>query len=142
MTRIDFYFNAGDKNEFACRIAAKAFRQDLSVAVFAPDENRARSVDHLLWLAPATGFVPHCRSTSPLAAETPVVIAMTAEALPEAQVLVNLDSQPPAVFGRFQRVIEIVSEDEADKLAARARYRFYRDQGYEIVNHDLAKDAT
>jgi len=138
MTRIDFYFNAGDKTEFACRIAAKAFRQDMRVAVFAPDEASARKVDQLLWLAPATGFVPHCRSTSSVARETPVVIAMTQDALPEAEVLINLDGQPPAVFGRFPRLVEIVSGDDADKAAARTRFRFYRDQGYEIVNHDLA----
>jgi len=138
MTRIDFYFNAGDKNDFACKIAGKAFRQDLRVAIFAPQEAAARTVDRLLWLSPPTAFVPHCAATNSMAKETPVVIAMTADALPEAEVLINLDGQPPAVFGRFQRLVEIVSGDDADKAAARARFRFYRDQGYEIVSHDLA----
>jgi len=141
MTRIDFYFNAGDKNDFACKIAGKAFRQDLRVAIFAPQEAAARTVDRLLWLSPPTAFVPHCPATSSMAKETPVVIAMTPDALPEAEVLINLDGQPPAVFGRFQRLVEIVSGDDADKAAARARFRFYRDQGYEIVSHDLAKEA-
>ena len=31
-----------------------------------------------------------------------------------------------------RRLIEIVGLDEADRSAARERYRFYRDRGYEI----------
>jgi DNA polymerase-3 subunit chi len=36
-------------------------------------------------------------------------------------------------------VIEIVSTDGADRELARERYRFYRDRGYEIRNHDMSK---
>ena len=39
----------------------------------------------------------------------------------------------------LQRLIEIVSLDDADVGAARARYRFYRDRGYEIRSHDLSQ---
>jgi DNA polymerase-3 subunit chi len=43
------------------------------------------------------------------------------------------------VFSRFQRLVEIVGRDDEDREAARARFRFYRDRGYEIVNHDLSE---
>src|SRR4051812_33229369 len=118
MTRIDFYFNAADKNELACKIAAKAYRQAMRVAVYAPNENDARAVDRLLWPVRPTGFVRHCRSPSSVAAETPVVIAMTIPALPDADLLVTLDSEPPSAFGRFLRLVEIVSTDDADRSAA------------------------
>ena len=141
MTRIDFYFNAPDKNELACKIATKAFRQSMRVAVYAPDDADARSVDRMLWMLAPTGFVPHCRAGSPLAAETAVVIAVDIDTLPEADLLVNLGSEPPAAFGRYLRLVEIVSLDGADRHAARKRFRFYRDRGYEMISHDLAAES-
>ena len=32
-----------------------------------------------------------------------------------------------------------IGEDEEDKKLARARFKFYRDRGYEIRTHDLSK---
>ena len=46
------------------------------------------------------------------------------------------DEWPP-FFARFERLLEIVAADEADKAARRARAtRFYRDRGYEIRTND------
>jgi DNA polymerase-3 subunit chi len=53
-------------------------------------------------------------------------------------VLVNLRDEWPPSFSRFQRLIEMVSDNHADKSAARTRYKFYRDRGYEIRTHDLS----
>jgi DNA polymerase-3 subunit chi len=69
------------------------------------------------------------------------VITRTAEALPHDDVLVNLDRDQPAAFARFHRLVEIVGRDDDDKQAARDRYRFYRDRGYEIHTHKLGGDG-
>jgi DNA polymerase-3 subunit chi len=61
-----------------------------------------------------------------------------AEPIVHEQVLVNLCPECPPVFSRFERLIEIVSLDEAERDLARARFRFYRDRGYDIHTHDLA----
>jgi DNA polymerase IIIc chi subunit len=34
-------------------------------------------------------------------------------------------------------MLEIVSEDEADKAEARKRFRYYKERGYAIDVHDL-----
>jgi len=52
---------------------------------------------------------------------------------------VNFCSDNPQSFSRFERLIEIVGQEEEDKTQARDRFRFYRDRGYEIRTHDLAK---
>jgi DNA polymerase-3 subunit chi len=54
-------------------------------------------------------------------------------------VLVNLRAEWPPFFGRFERLIEIVSTDEDDRSRARERYKFYRDRGYQIRTHDLGE---
>jgi len=48
----------------------------------------------------------------------------------------------PSMFSRFQRLVEIVGTDADDREDARARFRFYRDRGYEIRTHQLGAAAT
>jgi DNA polymerase-3 subunit chi len=142
MTRIDFYLNARSKLQTACQISAKAVRQRMRVLIMAPDDQVARAVDKLMWMNPAIGFLPHCMTSDPLAAETPVLIARNTDAHPHDDLLVNLGLQPPPTFSRFKRLIEIVSlDDETDKQAARERFRFYKDRGYDLRHHDLGATA-
>ena len=142
MTRIDFYSNAEPKLQIACQLAAKAVQQSLRVLILAPEEGMARTIDKLLWTFPATGFLPHCMVDDRLASETPVLIAQDCETLPHDQVLLNLARDSPVPFTRFQRLIELVASDDADKRAGRARFRFYRDRGYEIHHHDLGRTGS
>ena len=139
MTRIDFYFEAEDKLQVACRLSAKAAQQELRVLIYTADEALAQRIDRLLWTWQATGFLPHCMTRSPLAAETPVLITHDPEDTPHDEVLLNLHSAWPPAFSRFQRLVEIVGRDAQDREAARARFRFYRDRGYAIAKHDLSK---
>ncbi len=143
MTSITFYFNAGDRLEVACRLAAKALQQQKRMLIYAPQPELAKSIDRLLWTAQAVSFIPHCAAQDPLAAETPVLIA-TDDALPGAacDVLLNLSAETPPFFERHERLLEIVAQGDEERSAGRARFKFYRDRGYEIRNHDLAKSAT
>lgn len=141
MTSIDFYFNAADKLQVACRLAAKAIAQDKRLLIYAPQPDAAQRIDRMLWTWPATGFVPHCAAHDAAAADTPVLIASVPEALAACQVLLNLDAATPPAFERFERLLEIVSVEDEDRRAARERYRFYRERGYSIADHDLAKGS-
>ena len=138
MTTIDFYFNAADRLQVACRLAGKAVAQHKRVVVYAPSAELAQRVDRMLWTWPAIGFVPHCMSDDPLAGETPVLIATDGESAPVCDVLLNLATGQPEFFERYARLLEIVSQDDDDRRAARSRFAWYRDRGYAIRSHDLA----
>ncbi|HEX2827170.1 MAG TPA: DNA polymerase III subunit chi [Burkholderiales bacterium] len=139
MTQIDFYFNVADKLVTACRIAAKAYGLGNRMLVLCPDGETATRIDRMLWTTPATGFIPHCSPRDPLAAETPIIVDHGTQEPVGDQVLLNLRAEWPPFFARYERLVEIVSaDDEADKQAARERFRFYRERGYEIRRHDLA----
>ncbi|MGH8720538.1 MAG: DNA polymerase III subunit chi [Burkholderiales bacterium] len=138
MTRVDFYFNAADRLQVACRLAGKALAQGKRLLIYAPQAETAQSIDRLLWTWPATGFVPHCRAGDALAPDTPVLIAAEADAAAGCDILLNLGQQTPPAFERFERLLEVVACDEADRQAARERYRFYRERGYSVAHHDLA----
>ena len=141
MTQIDFYTHVEDKEKTACRLAAKAFAQDIRVTVLCPDGGVAERLDRMLWTLSATGFVPHCLARDPLSAVTPVVVDDEGVEPDHDQLLLNLRPQWPPFFSRFQRLIEIESLDDDDRRLARERYRFYRDRGYEIRSHDLSRSA-
>ncbi|MCU0804698.1 MAG: DNA polymerase III subunit chi [Burkholderiales bacterium] len=138
MTQIDFYLQATDRLQVACRLVAKAYSAKNRVLVYSPDDATARALDRLLWTTPAIGFVPHCMAHDPLAAETPILIARAGDTPGHDDVLLNLHHEWPPFFTRFQRLLEIVGPDEDDKSAARARFRAYRDRGFPIRTHDLA----
>lgn len=138
MTSIDFYFNAEDRLQVACRLAGKAVSQKKRMLIYAPEPEVASRIDKMLWTSPAIGFVPHCALHDPLAPETPVLIAADAQTPAACELLLNLAAQCPPHFERFERLLEVVPADAAERQAGRSRYRFYLDRGYKITNHDLA----
>ena len=138
MTQIDFYFNAEDRLQVACRLAAKAMADGKRMLVYAPDAELAARVDKLMWTWPATGFVPHCPADDALAPQTPILISRSDEVPAGCGLLVNLGADCPPHFASFERLFEVVGTEEAEKEAGRARYKLYRSRGYAIANHDLA----
>jgi DNA polymerase III subunit chi len=134
MTRIDFHTNVGDTLAYACRLARKAYAGGNALVVLA-EPRRLAEFDEQLWTFQPLEFVPHCMAKSPLAQETPVVLASNLDDAPHHQVLVNLGAPVPAQFARFERLIEIVGSEEDELTAGRERFRFYRDRGYAIEMH-------
>lgn len=142
MTTIDFYFNAADRFQVACRLAGKALAQRKRLLIYAPQPDTAQRIDRILWTWPATGFVPHCFAQDPLATETPVLIAADDAAPDAGELLLNLDTSCPPHFERFERLLEVVGQDDDARRAGRERYRYYRDRGYPIRNHNLVQEKT
>jgi DNA polymerase-3 subunit chi len=138
VTSIDFYFNAGDRLQVACRLAAKAYSRRQRLLIYAPEGDSASRIDRMLWTWQATGFVPHCPVHDPVASETPVLIATGEETPAGFDLMLSLADGCPPHFERFQRLFEVVPAEQAGRDAGRARYRFYRERGYKISNHDLS----
>lgn len=139
MTSIDFYTRVADRLAVTAKLVVKAVAAHGSVRVLTPDAATTDALDRLLWTVPATGFLPHCRLDSPLAAQTPVWIDHRVEHTGPACVLINLHLEPPPFFSRFERLAEVVGAEDA--AAGRDRYRFYRERGYELRAHDLSERA-
>lgn len=139
MTQIFVYHNAADRIAAVVALIGKAFLQRKALLVYAPDAEVAGMLNRQLWMHPPTGFIPHVRSNSPLAAETPVLIADELESMPHNERLFNLSSEIPTGFSRFNSVIEVVGQHESERLAGRDRVKFYKDRGYEIKYFNLAE---
>jgi len=138
MTTIDFYTHVDDRLAVAARLVAKAYAAHGSVRVLTPDSATTDALDRLLWVQPALSFLPHCRMDSAVAAETPIWIDERVSHDGAAAVLVNLQRDPPPFFSRFERLAEIVGLEDDDVAAGRARFKFYRERGYELRTHNLS----
>jgi DNA polymerase-3 subunit chi len=140
MTEVAFHFNVPDKLAYACRLLRKATAAGSRVVVTG-ESQALRALDTELWTFSALEFIPHCHASSAqpqVLSASPVVLADTARGTPHQQVLVNLGEAVPEGFERFERLIEVVSQDEGDRQQARARWKHYADRGYAIQRHDIA----
>lgn len=142
MTEVSFYTHAANKLAVVRQLVTKAREKRLNVLIYTPDRTVAADIDRLLWTQPALGFIPHCHDRDPLAPVTPVLIGTEAEALSSADVIINLSDEPPPVFSRFERLMEIVTDEEPDLSLGRQRYRYYKERGYALTNHDLQQDLN
>ncbi len=141
MTRVSFHFNVPQRLVYACRLLRKATRQNARVTVTG-DRGALAELDRALWSFEPTEFIPHVllregETLSERLHDTPVCLTAHPGQAPHHGVLVNLGNEPPAGFESFERLIEIVSTDETDRAAARARWKHYAARGYEIEKHEV-----
>ena len=139
MTQIFFYHNTPDRIAASAALIGKAYAQGKPILVFAPEREVAETLDRQLWVQPPTGFIPHVDSLSPLAGETPVLIAGDLDAPAQTDRLFNLSADVPPGFSRFASIIEVVGQSEAERQAGRERVRFYKERGYTVQFFDLAE---
>jgi DNA polymerase-3 subunit chi len=139
LTKIFFYHNAANRVAAAAALLGKTSQQGKTILVYAPEAALAEALDRQLWTTPPTGFVPHVRSTSPLAEETPIVITADITASTQNERLLNLSAEVPPAFSRFTSVIEVIGRDDEERQAGRERAKFYKDRGYAIQYIDFAE---
>lgn len=137
MTQVFFYYDAADRLAAACALIGGAWSKRRPLLIFAPEKPVADSVDRALWTRSQLSFIPHCRTDSPLAAETPIQIAEHLDSPPQTERLMNLSRSIPPGYQRFQSLVEVVGQDEEDRLAARERVRFYKSEGCEVSYFNL-----
>lgn len=151
MTRIDFYVlpdsTPSSRSLLACRLADKAYKLGHHIYIHTESREQAMQMDDLLWTFSQGSFLPHARVEDQGNPAPPILIGHGDEpalAPPapspqaSADVLINLASEVPLFFSRFERVAEIVDQGDAQKQAGRERYRFYRDRGYALQSHNVA----
>jgi DNA polymerase-3 subunit chi len=139
MTEVAFHFNAPDKVAYACRFARKVLRSDARLVITGPAPVLA-ALDRQMWSMAPQDFVAHCTDAADedLRLASPVLLTSDVQGAPHHEVLLNLGADVPEGFGRFEKLIEVVSaHDEEDRGQARNRWRHYASRGYAIVRHDL-----
>jgi len=139
VTRVGFYVvsaaGAAHRLQVAARLADKAFQRGHRIFINAADESQARSLDEFLWSYRPASFLPHGLLGTPEASR--IAIGWGHEPGDHDDLLINLQLNVPPFIGRFQRVAEVVTQDEDSLAALRASWRFYQERGYQLEKHDL-----
>jgi len=143
VTRVDFYILDDDSSDglprFACRLVDRAWQRGMRCYVNAATAEQAARLDDLLWTFRDISFIPHAQ-TPVEAANTgrlAVLIGSGEEPDEDLDLLVNLSDEVPSFFSRFERVAELVDNETSRRSAGRERFRFYRDRGYPLDNHNV-----
>jgi DNA polymerase III subunit chi len=144
VTQVDFYILDSDSDEarlrLACKIVDKATQLDHHVFVHSTSDAEALQLDELLWTFSQGSFIPHrvVREELDQPPHEQVLIGVNSAPGPGRwNVLINLASDVPEFFSRYERVAEVVGADAVRREQSRERYRFYRDRGYKLNTHQV-----
>ncbi|MEC7610204.1 MAG: DNA polymerase III subunit chi [Pseudomonadota bacterium] len=139
MTRVDFYVvkssGADARLSVAARLTEKARGRGHRVFINCDSRDQLDTLDDYLWRFKPSSFVPHCPASRD--AEEQVVLGFDDAPGSHNDVLINLALAPPSFFARFERVAEVVTQDEDSLQALRDAWRHYKDRGYPLTKHDL-----
>lgn len=144
MPRVDFYVlpEATSPLRFACEMAARIRREELDLHIQAPSREDAVALDGLLWTFRDISFLPHALADETPARAAPITIGWPGAEPAAVRVLVNLDEAWPAFAGGYERIVEPVPAAADARTASRERFRRYREQGWELVTHNLEQERA
>ncbi len=137
MTRVEFFFNVPDKLAKVAELCEKAVAKGRQLTVFTPNDGMGQLVQQLWQQSPAS-FLPSSTPHDVASQFAPIIIDTDGEHLIQDDILINLQTVYPPFFSRFRVLVELVGVDEDDKVAARSRFKFYRDRGYQVKSTDVA----
>lgn len=139
MTKVDFYILQEATSDarwlFACRLIDKVQRMGMRVLVAMDSDADARAFDELLWTFKPESFIPHQLINGGKPA--PVEITFTTDAGDHQGLLLNLSKTIPNYFSRFERLSEVVIQEQQSLESSRERYSFYKSRGYPIETRKL-----
>src|SRR3990172_5435690 len=141
MTRVDFYSlpEHGDSGKTACMLTEKARQRGHTIRIRAASRADALQLDEMLWTFRDISFIPHRLADESEDSAAHVTIEWEGAQTDAGDVLINLTAVIPEESGRFNRIIELVPADAAERQAARERFRFYREQGLELHHHEMGQ---
>jgi len=140
MPLADFYLI--DKPRFreqplllVCELAKKAFAAQQPTLILVRDFEQAEAVDEWLWAFDEDAFIPHQMAGDDDDADTAVLIVLPGVDTAPRPLVINLREHCAA--GPFERVLEVVPADPAERDGSRLRWREYQQRGCEVRKFDM-----
>ena len=142
-TQIDFYLLENPEQSvdgFCCKLVEKAYRAGHDIFIQIDGDERMNSLDDLLWTFRPDSFLPHATANHEelTRANSPIRLGRAGGNQGKMDLLINLSTEPSADFSRYQRVSEIISSEESDKVIGRNKFKAYQTQGIRPTHHKIA----
>ena len=141
MPQVDFYIHVTNPINFATKLVQTVYRHGSRLLVLLSSELLLRDFSNKLWCLSGEAFLPHCTISAKEAHQTPILLACRVElsdALPN--ILLNLTTQDLSNdITHFERILEIVTNDESSQQWAQERLVYYQTHTFNVLHHDMSK---
>ncbi len=143
MAKADFYIlnkvDHSDRLTFLSRLIEKATTLGHTIYIHTNHLQQATEIDDYLWTYKIESFLPHELSNikTPQDISPSVTIGFTEDCKGHNDLLINLASELPPFYKQFDRVAEIVIQNDAILRELRNHYRQIKNENIEAVIHDF-----
>ncbi|GAB1264840.1 DNA polymerase III subunit chi [Aurantivibrio infirmus] len=151
--KVDFYVldkdSVNERLKFVARLLEKLQKLGKSARILVENDESAQTLDDFLWQFPAESFLPHRRFEPSQASSSeeeqsssnsPVLIQVANQAVGKSEtydVLIDLSTEAASTQFQHPRIVEVVIQEPGILASTRARYKFYREQGYPLQSHPI-----
>jgi DNA polymerase III subunit chi len=140
MPRADFYLI--DKPRFrddplllVCELVKKAYAAEQPTLILARTQEQAEALDEKLWEFDDESFIPHQLAGDDDDSITAVVIVPPGASTADRALVVNLRDE--CAPGAYERVLEVVAADPAEREGSRVRWSEYKRRGFDVNKFDM-----
>lgn len=132
---------AEDLKISVCKIIKEYYKKKYKIFVSTCNNDLVNELNNLLWTFEQISFVPHC-TTKNYDKDSPILLSGRDSFpktinLKEYDVWLNLDDEVEENYTDFEIILEIVSQNEEQRILSRKRYLNYQKNNFEVKHEKL-----
>ena len=124
-----------------CKIIKEYYKKKYKIFVSSHSNDLIDELNNLLWTFEQISFIPHCTNKN-YDKNSPVLLSGK-DSFPETvnlkeyDVWLNLDDEMEENYTDFEIILEIVSQNEKERMLSRKRYLNYQKNNFEVKHEKL-----
>ena len=132
---------AEDLKISVCKIIKEYYKKKYKIFVSSRSNDLVNELNYLLWTFEQISFVPHC-TTKYYDKDSPILFSGR-DSYPETinlkeyDVWLNLDDEVEENYTDFEIILEVVSQNEEQRILSRKRYLNYQKNNYEVKHEKI-----
>ena len=132
---------AEDLKISVCKIIKEYYKKKYKIFVSTCNNDLVNELNNLLWTFEQISFIPHC-TTKNYDKDSPILLSGRDSFpktinLKEYDVWLNLDDEVEENYTDFEIILEIVSQNEEQRILSRKRYLNYQKNNFEVKHEKL-----
>ena len=133
MTEVSFYHLYRRLEDSLPKLLERVVASSQRAVVLAETDERIEALNSQLWTYNPDSFLPHGTARDGFTVDQPVFLTTAEENPNGATILVVVDERVPDFVGGFERCLDMFTDSEPSKQAARDRWRHYKGDGHQVL---------
>jgi DNA polymerase-3 subunit chi len=132
---------AEDLKISVCKIIKEYYKKKYKIFVSSRSNDLVNELNNLLWTFEQISFIPHC-TTKNYDKDSPILLSGKDSFpktinLEEYDVWLNLDDDMEENYTDFEIILEVVSQNEEERILSRKKYLNYQKNNFEVKHEKL-----